>query len=296
MAFIGSHLKTDPEKLGYWQALSSLLLTPFDDQQRKYTTRPPPKRVTDTQHHTATTEPAEVEVKMAKPEESKQASDGKSGQNGQGGDKKQGKVDLTFTAEEDATLLEMKHKGDSWKMIAQALKKPQGAIKNRFKEIAPDDLKATVGGKGNADEKRDAPAKKENAQQKSKNNSEKKQTNNKSSSAKNNDSSKDKKDDQSVRSGSSASRIMIPQYINGLETITLRPDETFTANDVSLETSPAQLPLLLTKPQLVWLCDAFMRDNDERFIRLSSRYYDMTGRRIHPATIRDKLMRSGFAV
>ncbi|KAK8212287.1 hypothetical protein HDK77DRAFT_72588 [Phyllosticta capitalensis] len=262
------------DSLLYWVAGGSV----YDRRQRKYTTRPPPKRVTDTQHHTATTEPAEVEVKMAKPEESKQASDGKSGQNGQGGDKKQGKVDLTFTAEEDATLLEMKHKGDSWKMIAQALKKPQGAIKNRFKEIAPDDLKATVGGKGNADEKRDAPAKKENAQQKSKNNSEKKQTNNKSSSAKNNDSSKDKKDDQSVRSGSSASRIMIPQYINGLETITLRPDETFTAND------------------LVWLCDAFMRDNDERFIRLSSRYYDMTGRRIHPATIRDKLMRSGFAV
>lgn len=43
----------------------------------------------------------------------------------------------TFTAADDAKLIEMKAAGKTWKEIVAETKKSQSALKDRFKEIAP---------------------------------------------------------------------------------------------------------------------------------------------------------------
>ncbi|KAB2578752.1 hypothetical protein DBV05_g2656 [Lasiodiplodia theobromae] len=54
-----------------------------------------------------------------------------------------GKPNFAFTAEDDEKLLELKKANKSWKEIGQQLKKPQDALKNRFKEIGSDNQKAS---------------------------------------------------------------------------------------------------------------------------------------------------------
>ncbi|KAK8160896.1 hypothetical protein BKA80DRAFT_276248 [Phyllosticta citrichinensis] len=172
-----------------------------------------------------------------------------------------GKPDFSFTAEEDATLKEMKDRGDEIKNIAKALKKPKEVIQKRYDEIATPAQKAAAA--NNAGEKKGKQAKK--SQQATKANASK---------GKDNKASEAKKGREPV---SSAPQISMPQYINGLQNITVFPDEMFSASD------------------LVWFCNAFMYDNEERWIRLASRFYDITGRRIHPHTIKQKLMQSGLS-
>ncbi|KAK7514484.1 uncharacterized protein IWZ02DRAFT_188736 [Phyllosticta citriasiana] len=246
--FVSQNFKTDLDKFGYWEAFGSLLLTPFEVQQRKYAVYPKPKHVETQAEVNTANDAATNEAEMAK-----QTSNGKPGQDGQGGD-------VSFTPAEDATIKEMKDRGDSWRQIAQALKKPQNFVKKRYHEIATPEQKAAAA--NNAGEKKGEQAKKVQQAPKTK-----------ASDGKNKEASEVKTDGNPDRS---APTISPPQYINGLQAVYVRPDDTFSAND------------------LVWFCNAFMHDNAERWIRLASRYYDLTGRRIHPSVIKKKLMESGL--
>lgn len=64
-----------------------------------------------------------------------------------------GKPDFTFAEDEDKKLLELKENGQSWKAIAQEMKKPQSEIKKRYYELAKEELKGAD--KKGVDKKKD---------------------------------------------------------------------------------------------------------------------------------------------
>jgi hypothetical protein len=57
----------------------------------------------------------------------------------------------TFTAADDAKLVEMKANGKTWKEIVTEMKKSQSALKDRFKEIGPNANAGTASGGGSAE-------------------------------------------------------------------------------------------------------------------------------------------------
>lgn len=66
----------------------------------------------------------------------------------------------TFTAADDAKLIEMKAAGKTWKEIVAETKKSQSALKERYKEIAAKPDASTAGG-GSAENEKDSEAKAE---------------------------------------------------------------------------------------------------------------------------------------
>ncbi|GME21961.1 hypothetical protein GTA08_BOTSDO11098 [Neofusicoccum parvum] len=89
-----------------------------------------------------------VDKPVEKPESSKNAGKSNAESKNQGDTKTENskgdsekKPSFTFSEEEDQKLLELKANGGTWKSMAQEMKKPQGALKKRYNEIAPAEAK-----------------------------------------------------------------------------------------------------------------------------------------------------------
>ncbi|KAH7055684.1 hypothetical protein B0J12DRAFT_738396 [Macrophomina phaseolina] len=168
-----------------------------------------------------------------------------------------GTPDFTFTDEEDKQLLELKDKGETWKAIAQTMKKPQGLLKKRFNEIASDEQK-NAGQKG--------AGKKENSSQGKANDNRTSPASAKSkgpttqSGPKSGASNRNSDDEWEIRT------VTDPGEEDQVEYFILYPDENFSEQEAKM-------------------ARAIYEDFDNYFLRISSRFQDYTGRQVSPDII-----------
>lgn len=163
-----------------------------------------------------------------------------------------------FTEEQDAQLIKMKQENKSWKEIAAEMGKPQWLLKQRFKEIKPKDEKGgqkeeKSKGKDKAVEKQASIHDGKHIAHHSEKTKVKKADNKEASKA------------QDIHKGKTKAKYTRSEWM------TLTEDDSFTYKD--LET----------------LAGIVSQDNDEKWDRISSRFFDYTGRRVHPEDIKRKL-------
>lgn len=195
--------------------------------------------------------------------------------NGNGGDKadKEGdggpgpnRMD-DFTAEQDAKLLEMKAQNKSWKDIETELGKPKHVLQKRFKETKPaseDAAKKAEEGKKKAEEnkKRAEEGKDEAAAaKKGKEGKEK---------AKKKEEEEEEKKKKKKEGGGDGKEEQEGRKFTLEEWATLTEDDVFTYEDLKA------------------LADIFSLDEEQRWIRVASKFYGLTGRRMDPGDIKDK--------
>ncbi|OJD34912.1 uncharacterized protein BKCO1_2000025 [Diplodia corticola] len=179
-----------------------------------------------------------------------------------------GKPSFTFSAEEDKLLLELKNENKSWKDIAKQLKKPQDAVKNRFKEIGSDDQK-TVPQKESKESKKES--KKEAKESKKESKESKKES---------------KKANRDKTNGNSATQPELPNREADqsedwdLQTITEADEEDY------LILYPDSV---FDEDALVAMARAMYEDHENYYQRIVSRIYDATGQRISMSAVKRKV-------
>lgn len=168
----------------------------------------------------------------------------------------------TFTEEQDAKMLEMKKDNKSWREIAEATGKAQHLLKKRFKEIKPAEPDAKPAKQSHDQSKEDKAA-----EHKAKGLEEKRKQ-------------EEAKAQHAVEVGANvaAAATAHAQAQNEAkmtmeEWRALTTDETFTYSDLQT------LALIVNG------------DTDHRWQRIASRFFDLTGKRIHP-----EMMKRKFAV
>ena len=180
--------------------------------------------------------------------------------------------------EEDAELRALKEKNTSWRNIAQEMKRSQQQCKDRWKEI---EGKAADGDE-NENKKNDNGGKKggkgkpsdEEIKQRQMEKQQKKAEEKKKEEAKNEDKSKDEKKRQEAAPAPTPAKAADKP----------RGEARFTAN----EWKTLQEDNLFRFSELQLLIDLVLRDSGQTWIRVASRFFDKTGRRVHPLDIRDK--------
>lgn len=206
------------------------------------------------------------------------------------------KPDHSFNDDEDKQLLELKANGDSWKVIAQKLKKPQGLIKKRFNEISTDEQKEEGQQKTSGKQQPANTCKscgchaKEGKAEKAQDNKDAAEQNAAPAVANqgtSNPSGNGRGDgDWDIRT------VSEPESDRGY--FVLYPDATFSEDDVSSKSLFSRISkgcgANVTHPQQ---CEALARaiysDYEGYHLRLASRIFDKTGHRISPQAVKVKL-------
>lgn len=182
--------------------------------------------------------------------------------------------DVPFTAEEDEKLKTMKGEGKSWKEIAGEMGRAQHLLKNRWKEIG--------GNQGGGNEQ----GKKEGGGEKGGKQGQKGGDNNKQQGGggknKNKNDGKDKKDDKNANQKDSKT--------NAAPKSTVKADAN--NNDDTLFTMDQWLTVqeddLFSFGELKCLGELIAKDSRQNYQRVAARFFDLTGRRVHPDDVRDK--------
>lgn len=181
--------------------------------------------------------------------------------------------DVPFTAEEDEKLKTMKGEGNSWKEIAGEMGRAVHLLKNRWKEI---------GNQGGGNEQ----GKKESGGEKGGKQGQKGGDNNKQQGGggknKNKNDGKDKKDDKNANQKDSKT--------NAAPKSTVKADAN--NNDDTLFTMDQWLTVqeddLFSFGELKCLGELIVKDSRQNYQRVAARFFDLTGRRVHPDDVRDK--------
>lgn len=182
----------------------------------------------------------------------------------------------------------MKGEGKTWKDITEELGKPKHVCQARWKEIDPAKAGGDAAGKNNGggkkggnekkddkpaaeDKKAEEPKKMTKAEKKAAKNAAKAQNETKADDEKKpktNGDNTDKKDKGKTKPASKSGRTKE-------EWITLQEDDMFSFGELQL------------------LSELIARYDTERWGLVASRFFDKTGRRVHPLDVRDKFMGSG---
>lgn len=253
----------------------------------------------DSNEAKADDKPKSAAKEEAKKDEGKKDGDGEKGE------------DVPFTAEEDEKLKALKaEKGKSWRMIAEEMGRLQHVLKARWKEIDPDkqDIQAKKdevgkkddagGGKGKGNQGGDGQGqgqgkknKKGNKgggdnQQNNNQNQNQNQNNNQKSNKKKNDNNNETpqaapKTEQKDKPKSEAKPASSkPKPTNNDETrftladwLTLQEDDIFSFGELQC------------------LSELIGRDANQSWNRIAAKFFDLTGRRVHPDDVREKFER-----
>ena len=181
-----------------------------------------------------------------------------------------------FTVEEDERLKKMKAEGKTWREIATEMHRPQGQLKNRNKEINPDG----DGGEGYRGGKKDGNGKRGGGDNENNNNhaQNKEESKKDKKAAKEDQPEKEKKEKPSNKAPSKAPSKAVSNgeaRFTMKEWITLQEDDMFSFGELQC------------------LSELLMRDENQRWLRIASRFFDLTGRRVHPQDIKEKFAEIG---
>jgi hypothetical protein len=220
--------------------------------------------------------------------------------------------DVTFTPEEDEKLKALKAENTPWRVIAEETGRAQHVLKTRFKEInitAGDDQgkkdangKGAEGGKGqNEKEKQNGgnggqgkqgkKGKKGGDNQQNQQNHQKKNDNNDKSNQDKKEAEKkleSKKEEEKPKSSSSKPASIKPSSIKPASKSNNAANETrFTMTDwLTLQEDD-----MFSFGELQCLSELIAKDLGQSWQRVAAKFFDLTGRRIHPDDVRDKFER-----
>lgn len=194
-----------------------------------------------------------------------------------------------MTAEDDEKLKSLKAENRSWKEIAKEMKKPQGVLKDRWKEIDPNKDGGGSGKKDDAGAEEEAKKKGEGKDDdKPAGADEPKQMTKKEKKA----AAKAAKEEAAAQpaeepkpasndggggsnKGAAKPASKAPSRA-GSAWVTLQEDDLFSFGELQL------------------LSELIARYDVDRWGIVASRFFDKTGRRVHPDDVRDKFVGSGF--
>lgn len=217
----------------------------------------------------AKTEDKPAEDKPADPSPDAQKSD-----NGGAGAQLKGQ-DVPFTAEEDEKLRTMKGEGKSWKEIAGEMGRAVHLLRNRWKEIGGNQ------GGGNEQSKKEGGGEKGGKEgQKGGDNNNKEQGGGKNKNKnEGKDKNADKKDSKTKQDNNAAPKS------NGKADANNTNDDTLFTMDQWLT---VQEDDLFSFGELKCLGELIAKDSRQNYQRVAARFFDLTGRRVHPDDVRDK--------
>lgn len=227
------------------------------------------------------------EKKDEKANNPKQSSDKKNDggdSNGEGGEKEI-KPELIFTSEQDAALLKMKEENKSWKDISTELNKPVWALKQRFKELKKDDGdgdgEKKEGGKDNSKEDGEKNSKKGEGKEAGASGKDKEGKDENGKNKANTGKKQDKggtgrgegkaEGNKADKDGENARGSGVADVKSSLaKWVVLGKDKRFTLADLEK------------------LGDIATAERTEDWLKVSSRFYDITGRRVDAEDLKDK--------
>ncbi|KAM0722846.1 hypothetical protein Q7P37_001044 [Cladosporium fusiforme] len=182
--------------------------------------------------------------------------------------------DVAWTPEEDAKLKAMKADGKTWKEISVEMLRGANMLKNRFKELAGKDQGQQDGadkGKGGGDQSQKGNNNQNNKQGGGQGKQDKKDKKNNNQNA-NKDDSKPKQDNNKKAPSKAPSKTNINN------------DTRFTMNDWLT----VQEDGVFSFGELQCLSELLVKDSYQNWQRVAAKFFDLTGRRVHPDDVRDK--------
>ena len=213
--------------------------------------------------------------------------------------------DASWTAEQDKTLKTMKEDGKSWAQIVQEVGRPKHQCQARWKEINPaqgkkedagkkdnggggskqgEQVKENKGGKGQGQGKKEKKGggnkqnNNENIQQNKNNNQQK---NNDQNNSKKDNKDKCQKGDQNKNNDKHSAKHSSKQPANNTNTTV---EARFTMNDwLTLQEDD-----IFSFGELQCLSELIAKDVNQGWHRVAARFFDLTGRRVHPDDVREK--------
>lgn len=192
----------------------------------------------------------------------------------------------TFTAEQDALLLKLKGEGTTWAKIGVEIGKTKGQVQGRYKELT----KAGEGGAKNVGEQKAAQDAAKDGQVNHQagvivgGDEEQKTANNKMQSGK---GKKGQKERGVHQKKSAEASIGKEQDIPAVKS----DSKKYSAANEGRKINKLKADDLFSIDDLRVLAEEKLKDDDDCWLRLASRLYDRTGKRVHPDQVQNKFER-----